>query len=233
MSTLGEVKERVRSLCEDEDSDFMTDAYLTPKINQAYGQAIGYLLNAGGNPFSEEVRDLPLVAAGTTNFIAATAPGGPWEGLENPIKLEVKQVGQPVESYAEVPFVETLPNVSPITAVQPGILFAQRVGAAEWRGSQIYVTPFAFDVDARLRADFRPAKLLKDSDRILVHAEMDVHLSYSSAAIVGAARGHSGWVTSYGAEAEATLDIIASKLTKQTQGYKIKFARTPRRRRIW
>jgi hypothetical protein len=231
MATLGEVKERTRSLVEDEDADFTTDAYITPKINQAYGEAVGYLENASINPFATEVRDLPDQAAGITSFISATAPGSAWQGLENPLILEVKQVGQPVESYARMKQTEVLPNVSPVSNLQPGLQQGSGVGWWEWRGNQIYITPFSFAVDARLRAEFRPAKLVNDGDRVLVHALMTEHLSYSTAALIGVARGNSGWVEEYGAQAESTIDIIASLLSKQVQGVMFRFRRTLRRGR--
>jgi hypothetical protein len=88
----------------------------------------------------------------------------------------------------------------------------------EWRSYVVYITGLGFAADIRIRGEFRPAALVKDTDPIAIHPQMTVALAYATAALIGSERGNTGYVTNYGQQAQNTLDDVSATLVRQQQG---------------
>lgn len=218
-NTLGGVKKRVRSLVGDPLGDYCTDAYLTPLINQVYEDQSTALMSETGSSFDDWVFDVPNVPIGTTNlgtYQSAQMPlanqQGPLYGLVSPEILEWKILGQPDIRYVEATRVAKLPNISP-GAPQP--LYQMWW---EWRDNTIYVTPMTQPVDMRVRGEFSPPSLVKDTDILIIHPRMATATAYGTAALIGAERNNQNYVTTYSAEAESVLEDISNWLVKIEQG---------------
>jgi len=216
VNTLGDVKSRVKSLVGDPDGDFCTDGYLVPLTNQAYDQAINYLCGTC-SPFITQLQVATNVTAGTSALTELQKPDQPFYGLVNPLDLEVKGTGLPELSYRMGTRKDILPNSSNFALGQPSqIWFGQFCW--EWRSYVLYITPVAFNIDIRVRGEFRPSALREDTDEIAIHPLMTVALAYSTAALIGAERGNSAYVQNYGQQATNTLDDISATLVRQQQG---------------
>lgn len=202
--------------------DFCTDAYLTPMINQVYEDQTTELMADTDSSFDEWVFDVPGVPPGTTSlqiYQAAEMPtpaggvtNGPLYGLVNPIVLEWKQGGQPVGYYREVNRKAKLGNHSP-AAPYPSIC-----SEWEWRGYTIFLTPVMYTIDLRLRGEFSPPSLVKDTDCLIVHPRMATATAYGAAALIGVERNNQNFVDKYSAAAESVMDNISNLLTKGEQG---------------
>lgn len=201
--------------------DFTTDDYLTPMINQVYEDQTTELMADTDSSFDEWVFDVPGVPAGTTNlgiYQAAQMPtgngnvNGPLYGLVNPIVLEWKVGGQPENCYREVGRTGKLPNISP-AASNPSIC-----SDWEWRAYTIYLTPVQFTIDLRVRGEFSPPSLVKDTDILVVHPRMATATAYAAAALIGVERNNQNFVDKYSAQAEKVLENISNMLTKGEQG---------------
>lgn len=212
MNQLSDVKARARALVGDPDGDFCTDAYLTPLINQALDESVNYL-EGSCSPFIESVIEAVNMPAGTTNFADVQKVGNKWAGLMNPLYLEAKQAGMPPTQYMQILRADKLPDVDPAQGVAP---YARAYW--EWRSWIIFITPLNYAADFRIRGEFRPSPLLKDSDIIPIHPLFAGALAYQTAALIGMERGNQGYVQSYGPRAESTLDDIAAELVRQQQG---------------
>lgn len=236
MNTLKDVKSRVRSLVGDPMGDFTTDAYLLPLINQVYSEQTTRLMSETGSSFDESVRDVPAVALGTTdlsvyqaammNAVNGNQVAGPLYGLVNPISVEWKQQGQPDNYYAEARRTAKLPNISPAS---PGPPYAMQW---EWRSSIIYLTPLIFVSDLRVRGEFSPSLLIKDSDILQVHPRMTETTAYGTAALIGAERNNAGYAAGYAERADLLLDDIANMLVRAEQGTTTRIGRSSRRDNI-
>ena len=216
MNSLLDVKQRTRALVGDVDADFATDAYLLPLINQAYDDSIN-VLEGTCSPFITQLKVAPNVALGTSSLAELQKPGQPWEGLINPLDLEVKGVGLPETSYFMGTRKDILPNTSNYAPNQPLNNWAGRF-TWEWRSYVVYVTPLGYAADFRMRGEFRPPALVKDTDPIAIHPQMVVALSYATAALIGAERGNAAYVQNYGQQATRTLDDVSATLVRQQQG---------------
>jgi hypothetical protein len=216
MNTLLDVKQRVRALIGDTDGDFATDAYLLPLINQAYDQSINYLSNTC-SPFITQLQVATDVPFGTSALTELQKPNQPFFGLVNPLDLEVKQTGLPELNYVMGKRYDILPNSTNYGAGQPVSNFWGRFGW-EWRSYVLYITPLAFAADIRVRGEFRPPALVKDTDPIAIHPQMTVALAYMTAALIGGERINASYVQNYGQQGTATLDDIAATLVRQQQG---------------
>ncbi len=220
----------MRALVGDPMADFTTDAYLTPLVNQVYADQTTQLMSETGSSFNEAVRDVPAVPAGTTDLsayqaaamaVAAGNVAGPLNGLVNPITLETKPVGAPDNRYVEARRTGQLPNVSPASTY--GASFWMQW---EWRGFVIYLTPLNYAVDVRVRGEFSPPALVKDTDVLLVHPRMVEATAYGTAAMIGMERNNDKWVATYGEQAVRVLDNLANMLVRAEQGTTTRIGRT-------
>jgi len=208
--------------------DFTTDAYLTPLINTVYEAQTSKLMADTDSSFDDWVFDVPGVPLGTTNlrmYQSATMPGpngnvaGPLYGLVTPEILEWKQVGQPDYQYIEASRVGKLANVSPAA---PQNVFQMQW---EWRDMIIYVVPMVWPVDLRVRGEFSPPSLVKDTDMLIVHPRMATATAFGTAALIGAERSNANYVDKYEAAAEDVLGDISNLLTKGEQGVTTRIGR--------
>jgi hypothetical protein len=213
--------------------DFCTDAYLTPKINVAYGDLMLQLIADADSSFQEFVRDVPAVPIGTTDlgiYQASQMPGGnqqgPIFGLYSPITVEWKVAGQPDEEYVEADRVGKIAYVTPASGASPaGSPFNPFTMQWEWRGGIIFVTPLTYPADFRVRAYFCDKALQKDSDRLGIHPLAWIPVSYGTAALIGAERGNATW-KEYGDDAQAKTENIENILVKAEQGTTCRIGRT-------
>jgi len=202
--------------------DFTTDAYLTPLINQVYEDQTTQLMADTDSSFDEWVFDVPGVPPGTTNLIpwqSAQMPtvgggtvNGPLYGLVNPIVVEWKLGGQPDIYYVEADRTGKIPNISPAAPFPPYAV------QWEWRGYGIYLTPVGYTIDMRVRGEFSPPTLVKDTDILVVHPRMGTATAYGVGALIGVERNNQNFVTNYTGEAEKVLENISNMLTKGEQG---------------
>ena len=137
--------------------------------------------------------------------------------MVNPLDIEVKQTGNAELQYFMGRRVDILPNSSNFAAGQPSTLWNPQF-CWEWRSYIIYITPLSFAFDIRIRGEFRPPALAKDTDPLALHPLMVAALSYATAALVGGERINASYVQNYGDQAVKTLDDIAAELVRQQQG---------------
>jgi hypothetical protein len=211
-----DVKQRARSLIGDPEGDFATDGYLLPLINQAYDQSINYL-EGTCSPFITQLQVATNLPAGTSDLTELQKPNQPFFGLVNPLDIEIKQTGLPELNYVMGKRVDILPNSSNYAPGQPSWNYWGKF-LWEWRSYVIYFTPVGFAADIRVRGEFRPPALVKDTDPIVIHPQMVVALAYATAALIGGERINASYVQNYGAQATATLDDISATLVRAQQG---------------
>ena len=226
MDTVLDVKAQVKSLVGDPDGDFCTDAYLMPLMNTAYKQALNYL-EGTCSPFITQLQVATNIPFGTSALTEQQKPDNPFYGLVNPLDIEVKQTGLPELNYVMGKRYDILPNSTNFAPGQPMMNFWGSFGW-EWRSYVLYITPLAFAADIRVRGEFRPPALVKDTDLIQLHPLMSVALGYATAALVGSERGNAGYVTNYGQQSEETLDDVAAMLVRQQQGTSSRVGRMSR-----
>jgi len=222
MATLKDVKAKVRALVGDPMGDFTTDAYLTPLINQIYADQTTTLMANTGGSFDEIVVDLPNVDPGTTNLANfqavsmvnddGTASTGPLYGLVTPITVEWKVAGQPDNFYVEASRTGKLPNISPAVPSPPYRM------EWEWRGMAIYLTPLLYPCDLRVRGEFSPGPLVKDTDVLVVHPRLGEATAYGTAALIGAERNNAGYAAGYSEQASRVLENIENMMVRAEQG---------------
>lgn len=201
--------------------DFTTDAYLGPMIEIVYEAQTTKLMADTDSSFDDWVFDVPALDIGTTNLRqqqSAQMPtpngnvAGPLLGLVTPIIVEWKRAGQPEYQFVEAGRTGKLPNVSPAA---PQNVFQMQW---EWRGMVIYLTPMTFSVDLRVRGEFSPPALVKDTDELVVHPRMGTATAFGTGALIGAERKNQGYIDTYSAAAEDVLGDISNMLTKGEQG---------------
>jgi hypothetical protein len=220
------LKQRVRSLIGDPDADFATDSYLLPLINQAQDRALAYL-EGTCSPFITQLQVATNVLAETSDLTELQKPDQPFFGLVNPLDLEAKPTGAPELRYFMGRRYDILPNSNYAPGGQP-MNYWGRFGW-EWRSYVIYLTPLSFNFDIRIRGEFRPPALVKDSDVITLHPQMVVALAFMTAALIGGERINASYVQNYGSEAEKALDDISATLVRQQQGTSSRVGRMGRR----
>lgn len=209
-------------------ADFTTDAYLTPMINTVYEAQTTKLMADTDSSFDDWVFDVPALDIGTTNLKlqqSAQMPtpngnvAGPLLGLVTPSIVEWKRAGQPDYQYVEAGRTGKLPNVSPAA---PQNVFQMEW---EWRGMVIYLTPMTFSVDLRVRGEFSPPSLVKDTDELIVHPRMGTATAFGTGALIGAERKNQVYIDTYTAAAEDVLGDISNLLTKGEQGVTTRIGR--------
>ena len=216
MDTVLDVKGQVKSLVGDPDGDFCTDSYLMPLMNTAYKQALN-ILEGTCSPFITQLQVATNVALGTSSLAAFQKKGQPFDGLVNPLDIEVKGAGLPETSYVMGTRKDILPNSTNQSEGQPTNYWSGRF-CWEWRSFIVYITALGYAFDIRIRGEFRPPALVKDTDLIQLHPLMGVALGYMTAALVGAERGNANYVSNYGQQGKDTLDDISAMLVRQQQG---------------
>ena len=228
MDSVLDVKAQVRSLCGDPDGDFITDSYVMPLINTAYKQALNYL-EGTCSPFITQLQVATNVALGTSSLAELQKKGQPFDGLVNPLDIEVKGTGLPETSYVMGTRRDILPNSSNYAAGQPTNYWTGRF-CWEWRSYIVYITALGYAFDIRIRGEFRPPALIKDTDPIQLHPLMSVALGYMTAALVGSERQNSGYMANYGKQGIDMLDDISAILVRQQQGTSSRVGRMNGRR---
>jgi hypothetical protein len=216
MDTVLDVKQQIRSLVGDVDGDFCTDAYLMPLMNTAYKQALN-ILEGTCSPFITQLQVATNVPLGTSSLAELQKPGQPFDGLVNPLDVEVKGAGLPEMSYVMGKRKDILPNSTNYSLNQPTNYWSGRF-CWEWRSYVVYITALGYAFDIRIRGEYRPPALVKDTDLIQLHPLMGVALGYMTAALVGAERGNANYVANYGQQGKDTLDDVSAMLVRQQQG---------------
>jgi hypothetical protein len=224
-NTLGDVKQRVRSLMGDPRGSWITDAYVTPLIQQAYEDITQQLKNGSGKNLEAVIEALDI-DAGTSDLSYLQSYGDPtadpivepgeWVGLADPIKLWVKMAGQLPAYYSEARGPrDTLPHGNP-PGVTPGF-FSPRVTWA-WIGNKISITPVAGAIDAQLYGRFNPPPLQQDTDPLVIYPKATAPVAYATASLVGVERSNPQVLQGYIERAQATVDNIIADIIRQSQG---------------
>ena len=102
---LGTVKSRIRSLVDDPDASYATDAFLLPLINQKYEELYNRMLSTGAE-FERGVTEILNVPAQTPNLSAYALPGQPLELMIQPLQFEWKQAGLDPTNYKPASLVD-------------------------------------------------------------------------------------------------------------------------------
>ena len=219
---LSTVKSRVRSLVDDPDSSYATDAFLLPLINQKYEELYNRMLSTGAE-FERRVTELLNVPAQTTNLSAYALAGQALELMVQPLQFEWKQAGLDPTNYRIASLVDRVKDVIP----------GQLIDDWEWRSGVIYFTPSTLAVDIRIRADFLFAALNTDSDVIAVTKNFGHALAYGTAALVGAVRGNQAWAQAYTLLQDNAVDDVMQYLTRKDQAKVRRVGRMSRRSRVF
>lgn len=197
-------------------------------INTVYEAQTTKLMADTDSSFDDWVFDVPGLPTGTTNlrqYQSSQMPtpngnvAGPLLGLVTPEIIEWKRSGQPDNQYVEAARVGKLPNVSPAA---PQNIFQMQW---EWRDMTIYLVPMTFPVDIRVRGEFSPPALVKDTDELIVHPRMGTATAFGTGALIGAERKNQGYIDTYTAAAEDVLGDISNMLTKGEQGVTTRIGR--------
>ena len=216
---LGTVKSRIRSLVDDPDASYATDAFLLPLINQKYEELYNRMLSTGAE-FERRVAELFNVPAQTTNLSAYALAGQPLELMMQPLQFDWKQAGLDPTNYRIAPLTDRVADVVPDQLIQNW----------EWRSGVIYFTPCTLAVDIRIRGDFLFAALNTDSDVIAVTKNFGHALAYGTAALVGAVRGNQAWAQAYTLLQDNAVDDVMQYLTRKDQAKVRRVGRMSRRR---
>src|SRR5579864_3001018 len=203
---LGTVKSRIRSLVDDPDASYATDAFLLPLINQKYEELYNRMLSTGAE-FERGVTEILNVPAQTTNLSAYALTGQPLELMVQPLQFEWKQAGLDPTNYKTASLVDKVEDVIP----------GQLADDWEWRAGMIYFTPSTLALDIRIRGDFLFAALNADTDVVAVSKNFGHALAYGTAALVGAVRGNQAWAQAYTLLQDNAVDDVMQYLTRKDQ----------------
>lgn len=203
---LSTVKSRIRSLVDDPDASYATDAFLLPLINQKYEELYNRMLSTGAE-FERRVTKILNVPAQTPNLSAYALPGQPLELMIQPLQFEWKQAGLDPTNYKTAALLDKVKDVIP----------DQLIDDWEWRAGVIYFSSCTLNVDIRIRGDFLFAALTTDSDSIAVTKNFGHALAYGTAALVGAVRGNQAWAQAYTLLQDNAVDDIMQYLTRKDQ----------------
>lgn len=215
---LSTVKSRIRSLVDDPDASYATDAFLLPLINQKYEELYNRMLSTGAE-FERRGVELFNVPAQTTNLSSYALTGQPLELMVQPLEFEWKQAGLDPTNYQTASLVDKIEDVIP----------GQLVDDWEWRAGVIYFTPSTLALDIRIRGDFLFAALNTDTDVVAVSKNFGHALAYGTAALVGAVRGNQAWAQAYTLLQDNALDDIMQYLTRKDQAKIRRVGRMSRR----
>lgn len=218
---LGTVKSRVRSLVDDSDASYATDAFLLPLINQKYEELYNRMLSTGAE-FDRKVTEILNVPAQTTDLSAYALPAQPLELMIQALRFEWKQAGLDPTNYRTAVLVDKVQDVIP----------DQLIDDWEWRAGVIYFTPCTLNVDIRIRGDFLFVALATDSDAIAVTKNFGHALAYGAAALVGAVRGNQAWAQAYTLLQDNAVDDVMQYLTRKDQAKIRRVGRMTKRKKL-
>lgn len=223
-NTFGEVLQRCQSLMGDRTGRWVTLAYASDFINQAYEDMTEKIKNASGKNF-EGVVELLNVPTGTSDLSPYQTPGdltanppvnpGPLAGLFDPIRMWAKSAGTLPQYYQ--PAVgprDTLPHVNP-PGVTPGTPTVQVTFA--WLGNKLSITPVAGAIDIQVYGRFNPPRLQKSTDQLLLASNMSFTLAYFSCALMGVERTNPAILAGYVEQGNAGVDNIVADIIRQSQ----------------
>ncbi len=213
------VKTRIRSLVDDPDGTYATDAFLLPLINQKYEELYNRMLSTGAE-FERKVVEIFGVVPQTPDLSAYGLTGQPLELMVQPLTLEWKMAGVDNTNYKAATLVDKVKDV----------IADQFVDDWEWRAGIIYLTPCSLSVDLRIRGDFLFASLASDQDAVSVTKNFGHALAYGAAALVGAVRGNQAWMQAYTLLQDNAVDDVMQYLTRKDQAKIRRVGRVSRRR---
>lgn len=217
--TLGQVKARVRSLLDDPQGSYLTDAFIVPLINEVYQDACSQLLSTQG-PWDLAVIEVPGIQPGTPNLADLQSGDGPLAQLsEQPVRIEWKAAGTDPSYYQLSRNYEVLPNFQP----------QQGQTGWEWRAEVIWLTQCSIAVDLRIRGEFTPPPLVDDDDVLIAHPLIGLPVSYGTASLVAVVRGNNAWATQYNEKAMEKMDDIMGAIVRATQATTRRVGRMVRR----
>jgi hypothetical protein len=213
------VKTRIRSLVDDPDATYATDAFLLPLINQKYEELYNRMLSTGAE-FERKVVELFGVAPQTPDLSAYNLAGQPLELMVQPLMLEWKLAGLDSTNYRQATLVDKKKDV----------IADQFIEEWEWRTGIIYLTPCVLAVDLRIRGDFLFDSLAADQDVVAVTKNFGHALAYGAAALVGAVRGNQAWMQAYTLLQDSAVDDVMLYLTRKDQAKIRRIGRVSRQR---
>lgn len=225
MNTLLDCKSTVRSIVGDDDpAGWLNDGYLTPKINYAYRFMYLYIKNATGANL-EKMVEIPAaldpngnpITQGLTSLAAYQQPGKYLDGLYDPLEVWWKPAGAPELAYRQMREKKTiLPGQSIPRSVPTSSLWGNSMQWT-WRGNQLFITPCSFPIDILVDGRFNPPALVKDTDVLIVHPDMETCVTPQTISIIGIESGNAGW-TGIDPKAEAAADNIVAEIIRGKQG---------------
>lgn len=227
---LKDVKARVRSILGDPDGDWVTDQYIEPMINHVYDLQILYLEDTGATHI-EAVKVVPNIQAGTSDLTDQGAdPTKPLYGLIEPYDREIswKPAGTPDNFYRYGTRTDVLPDWVPGTGNYP-----IRCMYWEWRAYTLHITPFTYNIDLRVRGDFKPPPLIKETDIVQVHPLLGSALAEETAQCAMRERANPGQMQAYQLVGTVALDNISNLLVRDGQGESTRVGRANGRGRRW
>lgn len=220
-STLGQVKARVRSLLDDPNGSYLTDAFIVPLIGQVYDDSNSQLASTLSS-WDIGVVEVPGIQPGTPNMESYQAGNGLLAGLtDQPERIDWKVAGNDPSYYQLVRNYEVLPDVQP----------QQAMIGWEWRSEVVWLTPCSIAVDLRFRGEFGPQPLTSDDSVLTSHPRIGYVVAYGTAALIATVRGNKEWETSYGQKAIEGMDEIMEQLVRAEQGQIRRLGRQTQRRR--
>jgi hypothetical protein len=198
--TLGQVKARVRTLLDDPQGSYLTDAFLVPLICEVYDDANSQLASTQSS-WDIGVVEVPGIPPGTPNL-------APYQTGSGPLRIDWKPAGDDPSYYRLVRNYEVLPDLQP------------REGMAGWefRSEVIWLTASSIAVDLRIRGEFGPAALTSDDSVLISHPRIGYVVAYGTAALVATVRGNQGWTQQYEQKAVEGMDEIMEQLVRAEQG---------------
>jgi hypothetical protein len=220
VNTLFDVKQTVRSLVGDEAASWTGDSYLVPKINFAYRTAVRKIAVASGQNL-EQVVQLPNALDANNNptnqglgsLAAFQQPGGPLEGLYEPLYVWWKPAGTPDGFYRECTEKQTLPFVQPqILSLGVPVYFTLRQ-------NQLFITPVNAAIDLLVDGRFNVPPLVKDQDVLVAHPFMETAVTPITLGLVGIESGNPQYQETGDQLADDAIEEIKALLILQKQGY--------------
>jgi hypothetical protein len=213
------VKTRIRSLVDDPDATYATDAFLLPLVNQKYEELYNRMLSTGAE-LERKVVEIFSVAPQAPDLSAYGLTGQPLELMVQPLTLEWKIAGLDSTNYKTATLADKVKDVIP----------DQFIDDWEWRAGIIYLTPSTLSVDLRIRGDFLFSSLASDQDVVSITKSFGHALAYGAAALVGAVRGNQAWMQAYTLLQDSAVDDLMQYLTRKDQGKVRRIGRVSRRR---
>lgn len=196
----------IRSLLDDPQADWATDAYLQPHLNLAY-RNLEMELGAYGMAADQNVAVIPNLPPGTTDLSSYAAPGGPLAAMWQPLTLYERPAGASDNDWQLLRPSDNLPPLPPRPFCQ---IWEFRLGA-------IHLPPASQALDLQVRfEELFPA--LTDPDQPLRLTGGTHLLAYSTAALVARARGAQDLAMAYAAEAERQRQLLLMRLNRELQG---------------